>query len=73
MSSLAIQQRIDNKTKPLGALGQLESLALQLATIQGLGLSLQKQSIEISEVGGFEIGQICGAMAEPRFEHAACR
>ncbi len=29
-----IRQRIDNKTKPLGALGQLEDLALQIARIQ---------------------------------------
>ncbi len=27
----AIAQRIDNKTKPLGALGQLEHVAAQLA------------------------------------------
>ena len=31
-----IQHKIDNKTKPLGALGQLEALATQLALVQGL-------------------------------------
>ncbi len=35
--SEAIQHRIDNKTKPLGALGQLEKLAHQLALIQSQG------------------------------------
>ncbi|MBC8083189.1 MAG: nicotinate-nucleotide--dimethylbenzimidazole phosphoribosyltransferase, partial [Hymenobacter sp.] len=30
----AIQHKIDNKTKPLGALGQLEPLARQVALVQ---------------------------------------
>jgi nicotinate-nucleotide--dimethylbenzimidazole phosphoribosyltransferase len=33
--SVRVQHRIDHKTKPLGALGRLEALALQLALIQG--------------------------------------
>ena len=32
--SAQIQARIDQKTKPAGALGQLEALALQLALVQ---------------------------------------
>ncbi|AJR08917.1 nicotinate-nucleotide--dimethylbenzimidazole phosphoribosyltransferase [Photobacterium gaetbulicola] len=35
--SAQIQERIDQKTKPLGALGQLEKLAHQLALIQSQG------------------------------------
>ncbi|NQZ09876.1 MAG: nicotinate-nucleotide--dimethylbenzimidazole phosphoribosyltransferase [Algicola sp.] len=51
MSSLDIQQQINNKTKPPGALGQLESLALQLAMTQGLGLDSKsaQNRIEINK------------------------
>jgi nicotinate-nucleotide--dimethylbenzimidazole phosphoribosyltransferase len=44
----AIRQRIDTKTKPLGALGQLETLAQQLCLIQGYH-SGNYQHIEISQ------------------------
>lgn len=41
-----IQQAIDSKTKPLGALGKLESLAFQVASIQGtLTPTLSKPTI----------------------------
>ncbi|PRQ61482.1 nicotinate-nucleotide--dimethylbenzimidazole phosphoribosyltransferase [Vibrio sp. V01_P9A10T6] len=45
--SQAIQQRIDQKTKPLGALGQLESLAHQLALIQSQNQPQPTQQITI--------------------------
>ncbi len=35
--SLLLRQRIDEKTKPVGALGRLEALALQLGLVQGIG------------------------------------
>ncbi|MGC9493393.1 nicotinate-nucleotide--dimethylbenzimidazole phosphoribosyltransferase [Vibrio genomosp. F10] len=46
--SEAIQQRIDTKTKPLGALGQLEQLAFQLATIQSQGKQQVTDKISIT-------------------------
>ncbi|MGY0194497.1 nicotinate-nucleotide--dimethylbenzimidazole phosphoribosyltransferase [Leptothrix sp. BB-4] len=38
-----VQHAIDRKTKPLGALGQLEALALQLALVQGRDLPRLEQ------------------------------
>jgi nicotinate-nucleotide--dimethylbenzimidazole phosphoribosyltransferase len=43
-----IQQRIDTKTKPIGALGQLETVAQQLCLIQG-HQSGNYQHIEINQ------------------------
>lgn len=44
----AIKQRIDTKTKPLGALGQLETLAQQLCLIQGYHCG-NYQRIEVNQ------------------------
>lgn len=43
-----ITQRIDQKTKPLGALGNLESLAYQLALIQSQGQTQAAESITLN-------------------------
>lgn len=43
-----ITQRIDQKTKPLGALGELESLAYQLALIQSQGRTQVAESITLN-------------------------
>lgn len=45
----AITQRIDQKTKPLGALGQLEQVAYQLALIQSQGQSSAVTHIAIEQ------------------------
>lgn len=47
--SAVIQNKIDQKTKPLGALGQLESLAFRLALIQSQDKQEAVSKIEINE------------------------
>nr|WP_179025528.1 nicotinate-nucleotide--dimethylbenzimidazole phosphoribosyltransferase [Shewanella sp. Scap07] len=40
-----IQHKIDNKTKPLGALGELESLAMQLAQVLGDPICIRRPKL----------------------------
>ncbi|MGB5447187.1 MAG: nicotinate-nucleotide--dimethylbenzimidazole phosphoribosyltransferase, partial [Psychromonas sp.] len=47
--SAQIQQRIDQKTKPLGALGQLEDVAHQLALIQSINAGQLLTQIDIRQ------------------------
>ncbi|MEZ9386622.1 nicotinate-nucleotide--dimethylbenzimidazole phosphoribosyltransferase [Vibrio lentus] len=47
--SLSIQHRIDQKTKPLGALGLLEKVAHQLALIQSQGKDAAVEHIELNK------------------------
>ncbi|WP_286298291.1 nicotinate-nucleotide--dimethylbenzimidazole phosphoribosyltransferase [Vibrio apostichopi] len=47
--SQSIQHRIDQKTKPLGALGLLEKVAHQLALIQGQGKEAAVEHIELNK------------------------
>ena len=41
----AIQHKIDNKTKPIGALGELENLAMQLAQILGDPIAIRRPKL----------------------------
>ena len=59
-----IQDIIDNKTKPLGALGQLEQLAMQLALIQSQGCNSPVNRIHVDKAKAIVFAGDHGIAAE---------
>ena len=45
-----LQSRIDSKTKPLGSLGQLETLMLRLGLVLGTETPLLKQPLSLIHI-----------------------